>query len=199
MYGGHWGSSLSGYDAVVGPLNIPYANEFPYMDDNITAAGIPLIGFTDFGPDLLSRNIKHPVEFIMPTTHVVAYGSSIQGVNYATGIGADGACNPNNNADPDNCFVYGDILRLKSSYACPTDPVSAAVCKQLKKRGMVLSDTGEEGNLRMGLDDNGVDDSGSYLFPWLSGLAFSNFDVITRGAITVGGSLKTRSQGNAIR
>ena len=96
------GSSLSAYAGQQYVTSSPFYAEYAPT----TVAGIPLLGFTDYGEDASLASINHPLGFIAMDAAV--YPNSYTGA--ATSPEGSGTC-----AALDECLVDGDILRLKAS------------------------------------------------------------------------------------
>lgn len=166
---------LSAYNGEIHNQNAPYHSQAG-GSDNVTVAGIPLYGATDYGEEASLGDIPHTIGLILPASVVL---SGPNGVNLSAGIGGDGAC-----SGP-LCTKYGDIYRLKSSVSCSSsDPQITLLCTQLKKHGMTVTDTGSRAGLRFGLDTDGVDRWNSEVFTWFGGLTLSSdFDLVARGSV----------------
>ena len=179
--GGSYVSSVfSTYNGFIDDLTATYASQFTNKSDNWSVAGIPGLGFTDFGEDFALTSINHPLQVIFPVTVV----SNIMGdhVNLSPHVGGDGACDTTKHA----CLKFGDILRLKSTVSCGSDTKTALVCNQLKTYGAMVADTGSDSQFRFGLDSSGNDPIGSPSAPiwtWMGGLHATDFQVITRDSL----------------
>ena len=94
--------------------------------------------------------------------------SGTNGVNYSPGKG-NGAGTCSGSA---NCLELGDVLAYTGT--CPLTPASAAlVCAQMQTFGLVVTDTGSETNIRMGLDTNGHDDWPAAFWSWAKSISVS--------------------------
>ena len=221
MYGVDYtgGSSpeLQVNDGYSGTLGVTYAmtdaTQQDYRFDNVDAAGIGALGTWLWGDDITWANaagaadLDHPIALILPQNNVVCNvytpgcvnPTDLYGTNYATGVGADGLCHPNDATDPSNCFIYGDILVYTGTCPASMDNPTMLICKTLQKRGLVLEDTsgtptGNQ-NIRSGLDVGLVDRISSSAWTWMKGLKLKgNFYVIDRCSI-VGGISRPDARG----
>ena len=185
--GGFVSGVFSTDNGFIDDLSQSYSSQFANKSDNWSVAGIPGLGFADFGEDFALTAINHPIQIILPIPDVQNVHVNLSPVSG----GADGSCSGGDSA----CMDYGDILRLKSSVTCPADAKAALVCNQLKTFGAIVSDTEGSGNtnsdLRFGLDISGNDDTDSQIFSFLTSLSGTssnptfknNFDIVTRGAL----------------
>lgn len=208
--GGSWsGSAFSTFDGLIDDAGVDYKTQWTTCKnnagqiitcpqspgankgDNWSVGGIPGLGFTDYGEELLpgAPAINHPIQFFLPTNMTYGYSSN-PGFGYSpAGIG-----NPNGSCGVDavHCIAMGDIVRFNSSVTCPTDSqanhAGFLLCNQLKGPGMVAADT--QGStptvgLRFGLDTNGNDDTTSEMFTWLGSVAWNttNLTIISRTAL----------------
>ena len=172
-YRGNWtGSAFNAYDGIIDKLSsdTSYIYQIANKQANVTAAGIPLYGFTDWS-DELGATIDHPVGALLPETAVMA--SPASHTNYSPRIGVStGTCTS-------SCLAMGDILRLKPGVACPLG--TKAVCTQLKTYGAVVTDVAFAPEFRLGRATDGSDRwAASASLKFLTGLKLSNFDVVVR-------------------
>lgn len=99
-----------------------------------TAAGLPLMGTTDWGEDSRLASIDHSVGFLMPVTGQASGGRVAPAPRAAVDCSSD--CSYE--------LPYGARLLLHSWFACPpagSNPQANLVCNQLKTYGMILQDT----------------------------------------------------------
>ncbi len=172
-YRSNWtGLAFSAYDGIIDKLasDTSYIYQIINKQGNVTAAGIPLYGFTDWA-DELGATIDHPVGALLPETAVMMPPSSH--TNYSPRIATtSGTCTS-------NCLAMGDILRLKPGVACPVG--TKAVCTQLKTYGAVVTDVALQPEFRLGRATDGSDRwVASASLKFLTGLKLSNFDVVVR-------------------
>jgi len=162
-------------------LNSQYANH-----EGVTAAGLPLLGMTDFGEDASGNSIDHIVEFSLPGSGAAPSASGGRVAPAAAGHTCEQNCT--------NKLPLGARLRLKAAYPCPSReqyPQSYLVCNQLKTYGMIFVDwNGSSGSgtsiimLRFGTSINGTNPwRGSDLYPGLKDITIGDFDVMKLGAI----------------
>jgi hypothetical protein len=57
------------------------------------------------------------------------------------------------------CLAYGDRLRLKASYVCPSSPQANRICQALKTHGMFYYDQANSFGFLFGASANGT-------YPW---------------------------------
>lgn len=180
--GGAWFSAFNGY---TDDLHNTYCSQQANKGDNVTVAGIPLLGFTVFGEDMTAAAsgtpIAHPSSVIVP---VSAVHSGTAAVNLSTlTTNSVGTCAGNATTQ---CLKFGDILRLKSTFNCPglSTAKAQAWCVSLQKYGAVVNDLGSQPVFRFGLDSSGVDDVDAATIAFQHSLTLSaNFDIITRGTV----------------
>ena len=174
------GTTFKAYNGLIDNVTAGYVNQgTPWQQnkgDNWSVAGIPGLGFTDYGEDATLTAINHPLQVIFPTSVMVCFsGCGTRGTNYSPGTGGDGSCH----GGPTACFYYGDILRIKS--CAGQTGLTLLVCTQMQNYGIVASDTGSTPTIRMGLAADGSNPWPSALFVWLRGLSLSgNFDLMPR-------------------
>jgi len=180
------GSSFTASNGYVHNLHYPLNNQYSGDSGAVDAAGVPLLGSTDFGEELSQSSINHIIGFI--------WGGPSSGT-----YGVGGYVAPATNAEScghycTNALPYGARLRLHSSYACPSaasSPQANKVCNQLKTYGMMLTDTagslggsyGQAG-LRLGESAGGGNPwNNSDMQQLLSNLRITDFDVMNLGTI----------------
>lgn len=184
-----WNPSNGTYWAQAGGvenLNHPYNPEFIS-----TAAGIPMMGTTDWGEDETTYNnaacassnscvIPHSIAFLLPHAGIATGGWVTPAV--AQQQKCTSYCT--------NMMPMGARLRLHASYPCPSAasyPQANMVCNQLKQYGMVLNDyTGlnDGGGLRFGTSSNGANPWNSAdLSQLLKYVHITDFDVMKLGTI----------------
>lgn len=172
-YRGNWtGSAFNAFDGIIDELGgeASYISQIVNKQANVTSAGIPLYGFTDWS-DELGATIDHPVGALVPATAVMMAPSSH--TNYSPRVGTTaGTCTS-------NCLAMGDILRLKPGVACPAG--TKAVCTQLKTYGAVVTDIAFAPEFRLGRATDGSDRwAASASLKFLTALKLSNFEVVVR-------------------
>ena len=163
-------------------LNSQYAEHV-----GITAAGLPLLGMTDFGEDASAASIDHIVDFSLPGSGAAPNASG----GYVAPAAVGHTCKTN----CANKLPLGARLRLRSSYSCPSRddyPQAHLVCVQLKTYGMLFADwNGSYGpgtsiiQLRFGTTTTGANpwDGRGDLYPGLKDIKIGDFDVMTLGEI----------------
>jgi hypothetical protein len=126
------GSAFHANSAYVHNLSHPFNDQYTQDGSRTTAAGLPLLGTTDFGEEASASSINHIIGFILPTNNQGTQGYVAPATSSAScSIGC---------AHP---LPLGARLRLKSSFACPPASSylqSSLVCNQLKTYGMILLD-----------------------------------------------------------
>lgn len=178
--GGHWtGSAFNSFNGLGDTLAQSYTSQWPTnKGDNWSVAGIPGLGFTNYGEDASLTSINHPVQVIIPTNSLL---SGTHGVNYAGGTGdGGGSC-----SGASTCLELGDIIRLKSTDSCANaDAQVTLFCNQLKNYGGVIADTGSTPTFRFGLSASGANPWHTAVFTYIHTLTLSNdFDIINRSAL----------------
>jgi hypothetical protein len=180
------GSSYTASNGYVHNLHYPFNNQYSTDGGAIDAAGVPMLGTTDYGEDLSQPSINHIVGFIWggPSSGTYGIGGWVAPATNAESCGHN--CT--------NKLPYGARLRLHASYACPSAssyPQANKVCNQLKTYGMMLTDTagslggsyGQAG-LRLGLSADGTNPwHNSDMSQLLANLRITDFDVMNLGTI----------------
>ena len=201
--GGFSGGVFSTFDGLIDSLADTYANQWlnPVgMDplnpgnkaDNWSVGGFPGLGFTDYDDEFASAatSINHPIQIILPVSMVMNGIDGSGCANLSPCVGGDGQCGPPGTTA--TCFVYGDLLRLKSTVSCTPpgyDHPLYLLCNQLKTYGGYVADTGSEQQMRFGLNTSGnepnLEPSGlpSKMWAWIATLPSSYWDLIDRSAL----------------
>ena len=157
----------------------------------VTAAGVPMMGTTDWGEDLQYQ--KHSCRPDCAIPHILAFFLPVAG-------DANGGHVLPAAAHQRDCWAHcayplpeGARLRLKSAYACPNPslfPQANLLCNQMKQYGIILNDfTGlgpRGGGVRLGLSSDGTN-------PWkpddyntlLRNLHIIDFEVMRLGEVRI--------------
>jgi hypothetical protein len=168
----------------------------PAQRVQVTAAGLPLMGGTDWGEDETTYNqsscrttnscvIPHSVQFLLPNPNLGIHGYVAPATAETTPCSVGSSYCGSSNTLP-----YGARLRLKSSYACPSAasyPQANMLCNQAKQYGWIFADTtawSGAGGVRLGVSSNGSDPwNTSDINQFLGNVKLSNFDVMTLGTV----------------
>jgi hypothetical protein len=198
--GGFNGGVFSTYNGLIDSLGASYANQWLNPNpggpqgpgnkgDNWSVGGFPGLGFTDYDDEFGSTasSINHPIQIILPPS-MVLNGPPCANLSPCLPGAGDGACT----GTTSTCFLYGDLLRLKSSVSCTPsggDHPLYLLCNQLKTYGGYVADTGDDQQMRFGLNTSGgepnLKPSGveSAMWAWIATLPSSKWDLIDRGAL----------------
>jgi hypothetical protein len=148
----------------IADLTRPYN---PPQRVQVTAAGLPLMGSTDWGEDAVMYDgptcrttnscvIPHILQFLLPSPDV-----GVRGRVPPASAGTTPCTIGSAYCGRANTIPYGARLRLKSSYRCPGAsmyPQANMLCNQAKQYGWIFADTtawNGAGGVRLGLSSDG--------------------------------------------
>jgi hypothetical protein len=180
-----------------GVINLNFADN-PPQRVQVSAAGLPMMGTTDWGEDETTYNnpacqaasscvIPHIVAFQLATASAAVHGYVAPATAETTpcSIGSK-------NCSSTNTIPYGARLRLHAGYLCPSAssyPQANMLCNQAKQYGWIFQDTeggssNGYGSIRLGLTASGAN-------PWnssddnqfLANVHLTDFDVMTLGPV----------------
>jgi len=177
-------SFFASYTGLIDSTNLSYCAQVGDKGDNFTVAGLPGWGFILMGDDLLAAaNFGTPINH--PTGIVVAIGSVASG---SAGVNLSQITTNSVGSCSANCFQFGDILRIKSSYNCATagggDARTVATCISWQRYGLVVVDLGAAPGPHSGLTAAHSDAVTSTVYNWWSGLSMSsNMELVQRGSV----------------
>lgn len=178
------GPAFSAFNGIIDQLDNTYCSQQSNKGDNVTVAGIPILGFTVMGEDMTAAAsgtpILHPSSMIVPVSTV---HSGTAGVNISTlSTNSVGTCAGNATTQ---CLKFGDLWRLKATYNCAglSTTKAQAWCVSLQQYGAYVNDLGAQPVFRFALDSSGVDDTDSATVAFQHSLTLSAGDIITRGTV----------------
>jgi hypothetical protein len=169
LYAWNPSSATTGWEGLV-TWNLTKSEQLPDGWGSTTAAGTPLLPGVIWYDEVMSGEIKHAVDIVIPGAAIAQY----EYVRPAARSG--GACG---SAYPPNGFPYGGRARLKASYDTSgyTGTQALVVIRALQKYGMLNTDDSGEtrSSFRLG-DGNKLDQAD---MTQLSMLTWDDFEVPT--------------------
>jgi hypothetical protein len=174
LYAWNPSSATSGWSALV-TWNLADNEQLPDGWGSTTAAGTPLLPGVIWYAEVMSGEIKHAVDIVIPGAAIAQY----EYVKPAARSG--GACG---SAYPPNGFPYGGRVRLKASYdtSAYTGTQALVVVRALQRYGMLNTDDSGEtrSSFRLG-DGNKLDQTD---ITQLSMLTWDDFEVPMMTVVT---------------
>jgi hypothetical protein len=167
-------SATSGWSNLV-TWNLAKNEQLPDGWGSTTAAGTPLLPGVIWYAEVMSGEIKHAVDIVIPGAAIAKY----EYVKPAARAG--GACG---SAYPLNGFPYGGRVRLKAGYdtSAYTGTQALVVVRALQKYGMLNTDDSGETRSSFRLGDGGKLDQTDIM--QLSMLSWDDFEVPAMTVVT---------------
>jgi hypothetical protein len=169
LYAWNPSSATTGWEGLV-TWNLTKSEQLPDGWGSTTAAGTPLLPGVIWYDEVMSGEIKHAVDIVIPGAAIAQY----EYVQPAARSG--GACG---SAYPANGFPYGGRVRLKASYDTSgyTGTQALVVIRALQKYGMLNTDDSGETRSSFRLGDGTKLDQTD--MAQLSMLTWDDFEVPT--------------------